>query len=119
MDGVFELLSQDGFAGVPRHLEQEETGVTLRQKVVSRVALVHYLHNNKRIEHQSFLFLANHSLISKTHLKNKVPSSEVRDGPGESSPAPDEPEKQGPLGRGELLHHRPEPLDQRGIGLHT
>ena len=43
VDRVFELLPEDPLARVPRHLEQEEAGVTFRQEVVGRVVLVHDL----------------------------------------------------------------------------
>ena len=43
VDGVFELLPEDGLGRVARHLEQEEAGVALGQEVVRRVVLVHDL----------------------------------------------------------------------------
>ena len=43
MDGVLELLPEDGLAGVAWHLEEEEAGVALGQEVVRRVVLVHDL----------------------------------------------------------------------------
>ena len=43
MDGVFELLSQNGLAGVPRHFEEEEARVALGKEAIRRVVLVHDL----------------------------------------------------------------------------
>ena len=40
---VLELLSQDGLAGVSRHLQQEKAGIGLGQEVVWRVVLVQNL----------------------------------------------------------------------------
>jgi hypothetical protein len=43
VDGVAELLAQNGFARVTRHLEQKEARVTLRQEVIGRIILVQNL----------------------------------------------------------------------------
>jgi hypothetical protein len=51
MNCIFEFFSQDSLARISRHLEQEEAGVTFRQKIIRRIVLVHDLqkNNNKNI----------------------------------------------------------------------
>ena len=43
VDRIAQLLSQNGFARVARHLQQEETGVTLRQEVIRRTVFIQNL----------------------------------------------------------------------------
>ena len=43
VDGVLKLLPEDGFARIPGHLEKEETGEALGQKVVRWIVFVHDL----------------------------------------------------------------------------
>ena len=47
------------------------------------------------------------------YLQHKVPASEVGDGARQARASPHKAQKQGPLGSGELVHHFPEPLNQR------
>lgn len=65
MDGVLELLLQHLLAGIPGQLQQEETGVGLREEVVWRVVFIQ-------------------------HLDDEVSAPEVGNGPGQPGPAPDE-----------------------------
>ena len=43
VDGVAQLLSQDGFARVTRHLEEKEARVALGQEVIGRIVLIQNL----------------------------------------------------------------------------
>ena len=43
MNGVTQLLPEHRFTRIARHLEQEETRVTLRKEVISRIVLVQNL----------------------------------------------------------------------------
>ena len=48
VDGIAELLLQHWLTGVARNLEQEETGVGLRQVVVRRVVLIKHLEKERK-----------------------------------------------------------------------
>ena len=52
--------------------------------------------------------------IHFVYLQDEVPSSEVGDGSWKTGSPPHEPEEQGALIVGELLHNVPEPVDERG-----
>ena len=57
--------------------------------------------------------------IHFVYLQDEIPSSEVGDGSWESGSAPHEPEEQGALIVGELLHDVPEPADERGARVNS
>ncbi len=109
MDGVFELLPERLLGRVARHFQEEEARVALGKEVIRRVVLVHDL---KGIV--SDVMLDETADGNASDLQDKVPPSEVGDGPGQASPAPDEAQEERALRRAQLLHHLPEPLHQRG-----
>lgn len=65
------------------------------------------------------MFARRNADVNKTYLHHEVSTTEICDRPGKACPSPHEPEEEGALGVGEGLHHLPEPLDQRGGGLHS
>ncbi len=82
------------FARVSGHLQKEEARVALRQEVVGRVVLVE-------------------------DLQHEVAAAEVCDGAREARAPPDEAQEERALRVGELLHHLPEPRDERRARVHA
>jgi len=69
----------------------------------------------------SYLVFFIHSVYNKTlcYLYNEVSASEVGNGARQSRAAPHKAKEQRTLGVGELLHHFPEPLNQRCRRINT
>jgi hypothetical protein len=57
MYGVLQLLPEDIFAGITRHLEQEEARVALRKKVVGGIVFVHHLHSTTNRLYRVFILM--------------------------------------------------------------